>query len=286
MSTLLLGIDGGGTHCRARIADIDGTILGEGEAGPANTRLGLALVFDEIEQATQQALHAAGLPPDTIHQLRAGLGLAGLNLYSEREKTRAYPHPFASIALASDAVIACLGAHKGQDGAVLILGTGSCGCAIVGGKPIMVGGWGLQLSDHASGAALGQAALRRSLLALERVIPATPLSRALMARFLDSPEQAVLWSNTAGPRDYAALAPLVFEYAAQDDPLALALLQKTASDATLLIEALRQRGAPNIALLGGLAEPLRPYLPKEIQAVLNTPQGDALDGALLLAQQA
>ncbi|MEZ5591418.1 MAG: BadF/BadG/BcrA/BcrD ATPase family protein [Gammaproteobacteria bacterium] len=285
MSTLLLGIDGGGTHCRARISTSDGTILGEGEAGPANTRLGLALVFDEIEQATQQALHAAGLAPDTIHQLRAGLGLAGLNLYSEREKTRAYPHPFASIALASDAVIACLGAHSGQDGAVLILGTGSCGCAIVGGKPIMVGGWGLQLSDHASGAALGQAALRRSLLALERVIPATPLSRALMARFLDSPEQAVLWSNTAVPRDYAALAPLVFEYAAQDDPLALALLQETASDATLLIEALRQRGAPNIALLGGLAEPLRPYLPKAIQSVLSTPQGDALDGALLLARQ-
>ena len=38
---LLLGVDGGGTWCRARLADTAGKILGEGLAGPANIRLGL-----------------------------------------------------------------------------------------------------------------------------------------------------------------------------------------------------------------------------------------------------
>ena len=38
---LFLGVDGGGTQCRARLADRAGRILGEGIAGPANIRLGL-----------------------------------------------------------------------------------------------------------------------------------------------------------------------------------------------------------------------------------------------------
>ncbi|TIU08421.1 MAG: N-acetylglucosamine kinase, partial [Mesorhizobium sp.] len=35
-----LGVDGGGTGCRARIEDEAGTVLGQGLAGPATTRLG------------------------------------------------------------------------------------------------------------------------------------------------------------------------------------------------------------------------------------------------------
>jgi len=284
MSKLLLGIDGGGTRCRARIADENGTVLGEGRAGSANTRLGLGRAFTAIQEATEQALSAAGLPSETLSQLHAGLGLAGLNMYSELENARAYPHPFAAVALASDAHIACLGAHSGQDGAILILGTGSCGCAILGEQSFTLGGWGFALSDQGSGAALGYAALRRALLAAEGIIPATALSQALMERFVNSPQQAVLWSDRATPRDYAALAPEIFEYAKQDDTLALELIQKSAADTELLIQALLARGAPSVALLGGIAEPLQPYLSVAIKAQLSKPQGSALDGALLLAR--
>jgi ribulose kinase len=35
-----IGVDGGGTSCRARIEDAAGHLLGEGAAGPAATRLG------------------------------------------------------------------------------------------------------------------------------------------------------------------------------------------------------------------------------------------------------
>ena len=38
---VLLGVDGGGTRCRARLADVAGKTLGEGLAGPANIRHGL-----------------------------------------------------------------------------------------------------------------------------------------------------------------------------------------------------------------------------------------------------
>ncbi len=38
---LFLGIDGGGSKCRARLCDGAGRALGEGEAGAANVALGL-----------------------------------------------------------------------------------------------------------------------------------------------------------------------------------------------------------------------------------------------------
>ena len=38
---LLLGIDGGGTSCRARLCALSGEVLGEAATGPANLRLGL-----------------------------------------------------------------------------------------------------------------------------------------------------------------------------------------------------------------------------------------------------
>lgn len=282
---LFVGIDGGGTRCRSRITDAAGNTLGEGVAGPANTRLGLDGVFVEIRAACVEALALAGLPPATMARLHAGLGLAGLGLASERAKVMAYPHPFAAMMADTDAYIACLGAHQGRDGAILIVGTGSCGCGIVQGQSFAVGGWGFELSDHGSGAALGREAARRALLAFERVIAATPLSKAIMARFGDSPEQAVLWGDSAKPRDYAALAPLVFEHAARGDALALALLEQTASDAALLLRALEARRATPIALLGGLAKPIAPYLPAAARTLLVEPAGDALAGALLMARQ-
>ena len=187
---LFIGVDGGGTRCRARLGDAEGRVLGEGYAGAANTRLGLESVWHEVHTACEQALADAGLAPDTLGELYAGLGLAGLSLASERKKLTAMAHPFAAMAVETDAYIACLGAHGGDDGGILIFGTGSCGCAIVQGRSFTVGGWGFQLSDHGSGARLGYAALRQALLAHERIIPATPLSQALMARHNNSPEQA------------------------------------------------------------------------------------------------
>jgi len=283
---LFLGVDGGGTSCRACIADAAGKRLGEGRAGSANSRLGLEHVFEEIVAACRAALADAGLPAETISRLHAGLGLAGLNLESERAKVAAHPHPFATMVAQGDAYVACLGAHAGADGAILIVGTGSCGLGIVQGRTFLVGGWGFEVSDHGSGAIMGREAVRQALLAHDAVIPATPFSRAVMARFDGDPEQVVLWGDRAKPADYAAIAPLAFEHAARGDRLARAIVEATAGDVARLIQALGAAGAPSVALVGGLARPIAPWLPADVRALLVEPKGDALDGAVLMARRA
>ena len=283
---LFLGVDGGGTSCRACIANAAGERLGEGRAGSANSRLGLEHVFEQVVAAGRAALADAGLPPETISRLHAGLGLAGLNLESERAKVAAHPHPFATMLAEGDAYIACLGAHAGADGAILIVGTGSCGLGIVGGRTFLVGGWGFEVSDHGSGAIMGREAVRQALLAHDAVIPATPFSGAVMARFGDDPEQVVLWGDRAKPADYAAFAPLAFEHAGRGDVLAQAIVEVTAGDVARLIRALCAAGAPSVALVGGLAQPIVPWLPADARALLVAPKGDALDGALFMARRA
>ncbi len=279
-----LGVDGGATTCRARIVDGEGSTLGEGRAGTANPRYGLEAAFGEILTATGLALADAGLTDTAIAKLHAGLGLAGTGQRHDREAVLAYPHPFASVALETDAHAACLGAHAGGNGAILILGTGSCGWAIMDGRPYRVGGLGFPISDHGSGAWLGLSTIRRTLLAHDGVKPATPLSKAVMTRFDNDTDAVVSWQGTAQPRDYAALAPLVIEHAGSGDKLAIELMRSTAADATILAEALLATGVTRLVLMGGLAPHLQPWLSATLQSKIVEPVGDALDGAILLAR--
>lgn len=282
---LLVGIDGGGTKCRARIADMDGNILGEGRGGPANTRLGLDVAFGSIIAATEIALASAGLDLGRKKDIHAGLGLAGLSLKRERDIVAAYDHPFASMTVESDAYIACLGAHGWTDGGILILGTGSCGTAIINGEERTVGGWGFEISDHASGAHIGYQAVRASLLAYEGVIPTTGLSSEIMRQLGDSPEKAVPWAEEATPGQYGSFAPLVSRLAAEDDPLAIRIMREAGEDAGLLMRAMEAKGAGCVALIGGVASVIEPWLPEDVKHLIVEPNGDALDGALLLARR-
>ena len=50
-----VGVDGGGTHTRARIRDRAGKLLGEGRAAGSNLELGIALAHGNVLAAIEQA---------------------------------------------------------------------------------------------------------------------------------------------------------------------------------------------------------------------------------------
>jgi glucosamine kinase len=72
---------------------------------------------------------------------------------------------------------------------------------------------------------------------------------------------------------------------APSDPAAAELLAEAGHAIAGLAEALAQAGCARIALLGGLAAPLQPFLPPSAASRLSPALGDALDGALGLAKQ-
>lgn len=284
--SLLIGIDGGGTECRARLCDASGNTLGEGFGGPANARLGGPEVMNSIMTASRQAAAEAGLSEGDLSRAYAGFGLAGANLPSACEALLAEPNPFVQIEIETDAYAAWLGAFEGEDGAILIMGTGSCGLAIIGGVKHDVGGWGAEVSDEASGQWIGREAVRRTLWAYDGRAAPSGLTDAVLAHLGGSAETIVAFATTARPTDFAALVPLVLDHAAKRDPLARALLTEAAADAVRFISRLFEVGAPAVALIGGLAEPLSEWMPHAIRAELVKPRRDPLHGAVLMARRA
>lgn len=280
----LLGIDGGGTRSRARLTDYSGTVLAETTGGPANVWSDYTQAIQGTEQLIARTIAEAGLPADALARTALVAGLAGANVASVQARLASWQPACAAVQAITDVEIACAGAHDGQPGAVLIVGTGSQGAAWNGERFTLLGGWGFALSDQGAGADLGRRTLRLVLLAHEEIIAKTDLTHSVMARFHHSAESMLLWTRTATPGDWASVVPEVFGAADAGDPHAVALIQQTADDITLLVRRLHRLSNGRIALMGGLASPVERWLPEAIRTLLVAPRQDALAGALYLAR--
>ena len=282
---LFAGVDGGGTGCRARIEDAEGCLLGTGIAGPAALRIGVDRALAEVEKACRAALEEAGLESNALKAVHAAVGLAGVGRKGVLEQLVLRPHPFRSVVYAHDATIACIGAHGARDGGIVIVGTGSVGFAVIGEREVRVGGYGFPISDEGSGADVGLQAIRLALRAYDERTVGTSLTRDVMLRFHDDPFEAVAWMDHATATDYATFAPLVMRHADAGDPLARRIVRDAAEQIDDLVRRLSEQGASRIALLGGLASSIQPWLAPDVQRRLVPVEGDAVNGALHLARR-
>ncbi|MGV3001817.1 BadF/BadG/BcrA/BcrD ATPase family protein [Vibrio sp.] len=285
MSDLLVGIDGGGTSCRARIRDSHGVLLGEGKSGSANILLGVEVAMDSIIEAINQAAQQAGLSQQDFSRMHLGLALAAAEQESAWQQFMSLPHPFASVVLNTDAYGACLGAHQGEDGAIMIAGTGSCGILLAQGKQHVVGGREFPISDLGGGAIMGLRLIQHSLLVQDGIYPASPITEVVMSHFDHDIDAIVTWSKTARPCDYGQFSPQIFACANQGDEFAASLLTQTAQDIEMYLNALVDKGAKQIALMGGIAERIQPWLSAAIKTYLVPAKSDAMEGALMMARQ-
>ena len=278
-----LGIDGGGTNCRARVRDADGRLIGEATGGPSNIATDPVEAIANIARVSEAAFLKGGLPASRIAQGSACFGLAGANMAGASERVLSHNWPFQRLRLEHDGIIACVGAHAGEDGAIASIGTGAVYVVSVGGRLQTFGGWGFMLSDQGSGADLGRETLRRSLYARDGLIESSPFTDAVWARFDGSVEKLQHFVEGAKPRDYGALAPLLFEHAEQGDPIARFIIERGQTGVTLALDHIVKLGVVRICLLGSIGKAYRPYLPERFAPYLTAPRHDPLDGAILLA---
>lgn len=283
MARYFMGFDAGGSKCRARLIDAEGNRLGQAEGGPANTHLGVETVYRRLLEVGDEAMALAGLGPQDAGEVAMGAGVAGLSRQGMRSALAALDFPYASAVFDSDGMVANLGAHGGEDGAILVIGTGSIAHIRHEGRSFAIGGYGFPISDEGSGAALGLSAMRHALRALDGRTKPTPLSSAVTAGFDHEVVRAIAWMDEATPGDYAALAPLVMDFAEADDEIARSIVEDAVRHIERFIETIFRRGAQRCALTGGLSQRMRPWLRERTVARLVEPLGDPLDGALYLA---
>jgi glucosamine kinase len=201
---LYLGVDGGGGRFRARIEDEFGTAVSEGSSGPATARLGIDEAWRSIMRACTAAAEQAQLRREDFALMHAGIGLAGLGRQGAEAALKQIAHPFASVF--SDGVAACLGAHGGADGAIVVAGAGSIGVGLSSGRELRFGGYGFPISDEGSGADIGLQAVRLALRAGDQRGETSPLLAEVLGAFDHDSSQAVAWSEQATATDYAAFA--------------------------------------------------------------------------------
>jgi glucosamine kinase len=278
-----LGIDGGGSRCRARIRNLAGDILGEATGGSSNIYQSFDGALANIIATAEDAAAKAKLETTQLH---AGLGLAGLVTSMGAEKIVSANLPFASVTADNDAFAACVGAFAGGDGGIVIAGTGSIGFAVIKGVRHMVGGWGFALGDHGSGAWLGHHAVRRAALAIDGLLQPTPLIEEVLSLVGRTRYDLSRWSEKAKPKDYGQMAPLVFECAARGDVHGMTIVIEGAAAISSLGRALLARGAGTLCLLGGISRVYPPYLDADVKRALVEPIADAMDGAIMMARKA
>jgi glucosamine kinase len=283
-SVYFIGIDGGGTHCRARLSAVDGTVLAEATGGSANTTRGTEQTMQEVLNTCEQAVLNAGLTTAIYKQTFVGAGLAGLTITDEKLQYVSQNHPFAGMVSESDAYAACLGAHDGADGGIVIAGTGSAAFARANGIRHSIGGWGLLLGDDGSGARLGLNLLRKSIQVHDGMLPPSDMAAAALNQFDNDIHQLFVWARAATPKEFGTFAPMAFDWAEKGDVLAKNLVAHTVDAITDHIRAITKLGVARICLFGGMSRRLQPMLDENIRSVIVEPLGDAQDGGLLMAR--
>jgi glucosamine kinase len=279
---LYLGVDGGATRSRARLRDAHGKALAVASGSAANIHVDFAAAVAVLRAIVAEVIETSGLAHDDRARIAIGFGLAGIEDASDSARVvEAFPS-FRLVRAANDAVTACIGAHAGADGGLVIAGTGSAAITRVRGKETIIGGRGFTLGDNGAGAHIGLDALRAAMRAFDRLGPASALTADIIDRFGGDPVAMMRWARHATPGDFGAFAPGVFSRAAEGDPVAREIALRAAGAIGALARGTVALGAERVALVGGAGEALRPYLEPEIAALLMGPLHDAADGAILL----
>ncbi len=262
-SPLVVGVDGGGTRTRVVLADLEGRELarveGEGTAlRPGRERDSAETIAALVHEALVQAER-----PDT----RPATCVVGVAGGGQERAAQALWQALASsrqvaddVSVVSDAEIALDDAFGDAAGVLLVSGTGSVAFArALDGRLERCGGWGPVLGDEGSGAWIGRRAMSVITAARDGREPETALEGAILTALeVEAIEDLIPWGADASPADFAALAPVVAQVAAQGDLRANALVSLAVEELVLHVRTLArrcfadERAAVPVACAGGV----------------------------------
>lgn len=302
---LLLGVDGGGTHTRAVLAEVGGRVLGRAAAGPSNQATGGAVAAGEQLAGAVLAV-LDGRDPGAL--AAACLGLAGLDrprdLAAYRPVVAALGLPAGTL-LVNDSEIAWAGATGGAPGVTVAAGTGSVAYGRdARGRGARSGGWGLPFGDEGGAGWIATEAVRRVLRGCDgRQAPSTLAEALCAAAGCAEPEDLCrLPSGMTPEAALGRLAPAVTAAALAGDPDAADIVSRAASELAELAGGIARRlgiRGPAVHGLGSvLHDPTLAFPGTPVAAALDArlrqtlgvpllpPRSSALSGALVLAHAA
>ncbi|GLW98611.1 BadF/BadG/BcrA/BcrD ATPase family protein [Microtetraspora sp. NBRC 16547] len=306
MTTLVIGVDGGGTGTRCVVATRTGQVAGRGRGSGANV-LSAADPVGSLRTALEDAL--TGIAPDRV--VGGVFALAGAGSAPERAE-RLATEAWRACGLSGrpvvvpDILAAFAGATEEPSGTVLIAGTGAI-AARIHERAIVAraDGYGWILGDEGSGVWIGRRAVQALLAALDGRgaptalldgppecslrdalvddtlidVPGEPGARGGAVRL--SPDRVVravqAGVTEAGPAWLGRFAPAVEAAARLGDATALAILQEAADRLVATAESLGEETGPTVLAGSLLTNPT--VLAELVRSGLGRPTLAARDGA-------
>lgn len=292
--SVVVGLDIGGTHSRARlarngdtVADADAGSASLTAVGPQRAKTALADLVARLGLAEQQ-------PLDAICVGSAGSGSAEARdflMKSLAPLTRS-----GTVLVVNDARLA-LPAAGLDEGIALIGGTGSTALGVAADREVQVGGWGYLLGDEGSGYWTVRAAVRELADREDRGADLGELGRRLLhaSGAHDVPDLVQRFYDHPNPDGWGRHVREVLD---SEDPAAELILTKAADElATLVGTAARRLNGPAdlaVVLAGGLLTgyaPLAQAVHERVHAALPAADVSMLTeppvaGAVRLAEAA
>lgn len=286
----IAGIDGGGTHTRIELRDMDNRLLGRSEFGPFNIN---AIGEAAFRSLLGDVFRWCGDMADCAKLCIGGAGVSNPRMATVLQEELDKAGFRGKWKLCGDQEIAFRGAMDGA-GVMVIAGTGSiCFGKNDAGETARSGGYGHLIDDGGSGYAIGRDVLGCAVRCADGRIGYSGIYQAVCDRLQGGAESIVPFVY-APETDKAAIARFAWiglEQAEQGDREALEILNTEAEELVRLVDAVQRRlriPQCRIALLGGLltAENIYRRMVAEKLEPLGTvvpAEHDALWGAAQIA---
>jgi len=286
----IVGIDGGGTHTRIELRDMENRMVRRGEFGPFNIN---SIGKDAFRSLLREVFAWCGAMTACDRICVGGAGISNPSareILAEELERSGFTGKWK---LCGDQEIALRGAMDGP-GVVLIAGTGSiCFGKNAAGETARSGGYGHLIDDCGSGYALGRDVFSSAVRSIDGRVKGSGILQAVCDRLEGGAEKIVPF--VYGPKtDKAAIAQfatIALDLARQGDREAWSILRREAAELAQMVGAVQEKlDMPNcrIALLGGLISSENPFRQTvaEKLACLGTviaAEHDALWGAAQMA---
>ena len=286
----VIGIDSGGTKTEAIAYDLAGqelarvvtgfgNLLVDYETGLANIKEALSGVLEQFNEACQLVV----------------LGLAGIDSSGLKDVLAAelatYQLPLVII---NDGKLAHLALLRGEDGILVISGTGSVAIGRQGTEWYRVGGWGHLLGDEGSAYEIAKQAMQTVLRESDNNLPTSKLSEAVLA-YLQVEDVMALVQRVyqLNKGQVAELAAVVAEIALKEDNAKLILAaagEALAKSVVQLVHKMQLSDPVTIALNGSVIEKNKQVRAaffaslkeQKIDAVINQEELSSAKGAYYL----
>ena len=250
----IAGIDGGGTHTRLEIRDMENRILRREEFGPFNIN---SIGEDAFRRLLREVFSACGNMADCARICFGAAGISNPRMGEVLKEELDNAGFRGKWLLVGDQAIALRGAMD-CPGIIIIAGTGSiCYGRNARGETARSGGYGHLIDDGGSGYCLGREILSGAVQALDGRLQNSGVLDAVCRRLNGGPEAIVPFVYNPGTDKsaIAAFSSIALELADQGDAYALETLKLQARELVRMVAAVQNRlglEGCQIAPLGGL----------------------------------